>query len=225
MTRWAKTWGMIWLTAAVSLAAPLLDEPVATLTLKDGTVLRDARAKGFLAKVVMVKHRDGARTVAYELFPDEYQAVLAARRSAAQASAQIDQAQSDAEVRKQAQARATASLAARSVAPEPGLNQVCRLTLTGSKGNVAILRIDNVSDQTAALVPWQLVARTHSGELFLGTHWVGLDEEGRAAVTLKRQQFIGARATMTLGLMLKAPPDIEDGCIEAVLWRMQTVRR
>jgi len=225
MTRWAKTWGMIWLTAAVSLAAPLLDEPVATLTLKDGTVLRDARAKGFLAKVVMVKHRDGARTVAYELFPDEFQAALAARRSAAQASAQIDQAQSEAEAQKQAQARATASLAGRSVAPEAGLNQVCRLTLTASKSNVAILRIENVSDQTAALVPWQLVGQTHSGELFLGRHWVGLNEEGRVAVTLKRQQLIDAHSTVTLGLLLNAPPDIEDGRIEGVFWRLQPAGR
>lgn len=221
VNKWAKTWVMIWLTATGLLAAPLFDEPVETLRLKDGTVLREAQAKGFLTKVVMIKHQDGARTVAYELFPDEFQAALAARRSAAQANAQIEQAQSEAEAHQQAQVKAMppAPGAARSVAPKPGLKQGCWLTLTGCKGNVVILRIDNVSHQAASVYPWQFVARTHAGGMFPGTHWVELNEEGRVAMTLRSQQLIDPGATVTLALTLNTSPDIEDGSIEAVLWR------
>jgi hypothetical protein len=219
VNKWAITWGVLWLTAAGLLAAPLLDEPVATLTLKDGTVLRDARAKGFLTKVVLVRHQGGARTVPYEMFPDEFQTALAAKRQATLTDAQIGLERREAEAQKRVQGQATAPAPARAVAPRSGLHQGCRLTLTGSKGNVAILTVENISNRVASLSPWQFVARTSAGEVVPGANWVGLNEEGRVVMVLKNKQVVDPGATVTLALMLKASPDLEDGSIATVLWR------
>jgi hypothetical protein len=221
MGKWAKTWGVVWLTAASLLATPLLDEPVATLTLKDGTVLREARAKGFLTKVVLVRHQGGARTVPYELFPDEFQAALAAKRQAALTGARIEQTRREAEAQKRAQAQATppAPVAAPSVVSELGLNQGCRLTLTGSKGNVVFLEIENVSDRVASLSPSQFAARTNAGEEFPGANWVGINQEGHVVAAWKSHQLVDPGTTVTLALMLMSRPNIEDGSIETVFWK------
>ena len=221
MHKWATILGLVWLMVAGVLGAPLLDEPVATLTLKDGTVLREARAKGFLAKVVLVKHEGGIRTVPYELFPEEFQPALAVKRQRAVTEAQIGEARSEAEAQNRPPVRPppTAPGPVSPVVRVTDLHQGCRVTMTGSKGNLAYLRIENLSDQVAAVLPSQLVARAVNGELYPGIHWVGLNGEGRVSVTLTRRQLIDPGVTATLTLTLKAPPDIEDGRIETVLWK------
>jgi hypothetical protein len=220
--KWAKTWGVVWLTAASLLAAPLLDEPVATLALKDGTVLREARAKGFLTKVVLVRHQGGVRTVPYELFPDEFQAALADKRQAVLTGAQVERIRREAEAQKRAQVQATppAPVAAPSAVSEPELHQGCRLTFTSSKGNVVILKIENVSDQVVSLAPSQFVARTTAGEEFSGASWVGIYyKEAPMAAAWKNQRSVDPGTTVTLALTLTAPPNIKDGSIETVFWK------
>lgn len=202
-----------------ALAAPLLDEPLATLTLKDGTVLRDAQARGFLTKVVMVKHRGGAQTVAYELFPDGFQAALAAKRPVARTAAQIEQARREAEAQRQAQLQVAppVPIVARPVARSPEVHQGCRLTFLESKDNVVTLRVENLSDRVASLYPWSFVARTNDGSLLAGVRWVALNEEGRVVVTLKYEQLVAPAATATLTLMLS--PAMKGALIETVLWK------
>jgi hypothetical protein len=215
MNTWVKTWSLLLLTVGSLLAAPLLDEPVPVLTLKNGTVLKDARAKGFLTKVVLVKSADGAQTVAYELFPDEYQAALAGKRQAAR----VEQAKLDASARNQPQVRAVVPTAVPSVASDPELRDGCHVTMTGSRGGIAFVRIDNQTDHFVLLSPQQFAARAFSGEMFSGAHWVELDGEGRVATTLKGQQKLGAGGSVTLALALATPPDMPDNSVAAVVWK------
>jgi hypothetical protein len=220
--KWAKIWGVAWLTAASLLAAPLLDEPVATLALKDGTVLQEAQAKGFLSKVVLVKHQGGVRTVPYELFPDDFQAALAAKRQAVLAAAQAERTRREAGTLNLTQPKAAppARVAAPPVASDPALREGCRLTLTDSKGNVAILKIENVSDHVISLLPSQFGARSTAVEEFSGAEWVGIYyKEDRMAAAWKSQRSVDPGATVTLALMLTAPPSIKDGSIETVFWK------
>jgi hypothetical protein len=198
-----------------------LDEPVANLALKDGTVLREARAKGFLANVVLVRHEGGVRTVPYQLFPDEFQAALAAKRQAALASAPIDRNRREAEAQKQTPAQATPRIlvAASSAAPEAASNQECRVTLTSSEGNVALMKIENVSDHVVTLLPSQFVARTKAGEEFSGASWVGIHKAHQLAAGWASHRQIDPGATVTLALVLTAPAKIEDGSIETVSWK------
>jgi hypothetical protein len=212
----------VWLTAASLLAAPLLDEPVATLALKDGTVLQEAQAKGFLSKVVLVKHQGGVRTVPYELFPDDFQAALTAKRQAVLAGAQVEQARRETETPKlvPVQAIPPAPVATPPAASDPALHQGCRLTLTGSKGNVAILKIENISDHVVSLLPSQFAARSTAGEEFSGASWVGIYyKEAAMAAAWRSQRSVDPGATVTLALMLTAPPSIEDDSIETVFWK------
>jgi hypothetical protein len=70
-----------WCTVAPLLSAgPLEDEPLAELRLASGTVLKMASVRSFAEKTVLVKHAEGAATVAYAEFPAEYQELLATRR-------------------------------------------------------------------------------------------------------------------------------------------------
>ena len=216
--RWAKTWGVVWLTTVGLLGAPLLDEPVANLALKDGTVLREAQAKGFLAKVVLVRHEGGVRTVPYQLFPDEFQAALAAKRQAVLASAPIDRPRREAEAQKPTPARSAlpAAVAAPSTASEAASNQECRVTLTRSEGNVVLLKIENVSDHVVTLLPSQFVARTRAGEEFSGASWVGIHKMHQLAAGWASHRQIAPGATVVLALVLTAPANIDDGSIETV---------
>jgi len=63
---------------------PLAVKPVpdsfTVLTLTNGRVLHDAAIKGFFESSAMVKHSGGIETIAYSLFPSEYQAGLAVRK-------------------------------------------------------------------------------------------------------------------------------------------------
>jgi hypothetical protein len=220
--KWAKIWGVVWLTAASLLAAPLLDEPVATLALKDGTVLQEAQAKGFLSKVVLVKHQGGVRTVPYELFPDDFQAALAAKRQAVLAAAEAERTRREAGAQNLTQPKAAPPnrVAAPPAAPDPALHEGCRLTLTGSKGNVAILKIENVSDHVVSLSPSQFAARSTAGEEFAGAQWIGIYyKEPVMATAWKSQRSVDPGATVTLALLLTAPASIKDDSIETVFWK------
>ena len=220
MGKWGKTLGMVWLTAASMLAAPLLDEPVATLALKDGTVLRQAQAKGFLTKVVLVRHQEGVRTVAYELFPDEFQAALTAKRQAALAGAQAEQVRREAEAQIRVPATSPAPVATSAAASDSGLHDGCRLTLTSSKGNVVILKIENSSDHVVSLAPSQFAARTAAGEEFSGASWVGIyHKDPTMAAAWSAHRSVDPGATATLVLALAAPTSLKDGSIETVVWK------
>lgn len=95
------------------------------LTLKSGTVLRQAVAKSFNETGVVIRHQGGFQTVRYQDFPDELSAAVLARRPAPKSAAdrqreaaereariQAEKARSEAATRAQAQkirsARATA---------------------------------------------------------------------------------------------------------------------
>lgn len=227
MGRWAKTCCLLWLAAASLLAAPLFDEPVAKLALKDGTVLRDAQARGFLTKVVMVRYQGGIRTVPYELFPDEFKAALAVRRQAVLTGTQVEQVRHDAAAQKRAQtqtappaATPAASVTPPTIASEPDLHDGCRVTLASSKGNVVILKIENTNDHAVTLTPAQFGARTGAGEEYAGASWVGIYyKEGPEATAWRSQRSVDPGATVTLALTLTAAPDLKDGSIETVFWK------
>jgi hypothetical protein len=204
-----KTWIallMAWLLVpGVLAAAPLFDEAVPVLTLKDGTVLQDAQIKGYANKVVMVRHRGGARTVPYSLFPDEYQVILAARRPAAQtAPAPLKPA-------------AAASKNAPAVNPRTDLRFGCSFVVLSVSDMAIAMEIHNESNQTSALYPEMFLARTSTGELLPGMQWVGLNNEGSVSVILKHQQLIAPGDVVTLHLMLSPKP--HESPIETLRWK------
>jgi hypothetical protein len=220
--KWTKTFGVVWLAAASMLAAPLLDEPVATLTLKNGTVLKEARAKGFFVKVVLVTDEGGARTVPYELFPDEFQTALAAKRQAALDSELAAPTRRGAEGQKfvQVQAVPPAPVAAPPAAPEPELHQGCRLTFVSSKEDVVILKIENTTDQVVSLSPTQFGARSAAGEEFSGARWMGIHyAKDRIAAAWNNNRSVDPGTTVTLGLMLTGEPKAKDDSIVTVFWK------
>ena len=211
MKRWVRAWCIVCLTAAGLFAAPLIDEPVGELALGDGTVLRNAQARGFLTKVVLVRHQDGIRTVAYELFPEQFQAALALKRQGALAAAE-----------KQAQlqpppppARPPGSPSA--VGSKWEMAPTCRLYVTGSHDSVVTLRIENVSEFVVAVYPWQIVAKTQSGALLSGAHWVGLNNEGNVVMTLRSRQLIDGRSAVTLDLAVS--PALANDTVDTVSWK------
>jgi hypothetical protein len=57
-----------------------LPDAFAVLTLSNGRVLRDATLKAFFSSSVLVKHQAGIETIAYTLFPAEYQSALKLKR-------------------------------------------------------------------------------------------------------------------------------------------------
>jgi len=209
VNRWVRAWGVVWLMAAGLLAAPLLDEPVATLALKDNTVLHDARAKGFLTKVVLVQNQDGVRTVPYELFPEEFQAALALKRQAV--LAEVVWRASFQQIPPPPSSTSPAGIL------KTDWRQFCRVTLAGGTGHVLRLQVENLSDYIVSLYPWQVVARTQAGTSAEGAHWVGLNEEGRVVMTLRSRQQVDARATVTLAVTVS--PDLEAGSVASVAWR------
>lgn len=211
MNRWARAWWVFWLTAATVLAAPLLDEPVATLKLQDGTVLRQAQAKGFLTKVVLVQCEGGVRTVPYGQFPPEYQAALALKRQATLAAME-KQAQ-----RQQSRLAPAPRSPPPPVVPKWDMTATFRLSASGSTGDVIMVRIENLSDFVAAVYPEQIAARTQSGKLVAGTHWVGLNDAGSVVMTLKNRQLIDGRATVILALAVS--PGLDGDYVASVFWK------
>jgi hypothetical protein len=193
------------LMAGTLMAAPLFDEAVPTLTLKDGTVLRDAQIKGYLTKVVMVKYREGARTVPYGLFPDEYQAKLVARRPAPLRAP------------KPAKLNTIASKKETPVNQGADLRFGCSFSVGAVTDAAITIEIHNESNVEAKMFPEMFVARTYSGQMLPGTQWVGLNSEGRVSVILKRQQLIAPGDGATLQLMV-APIPRESG-IQTVQWK------
>jgi hypothetical protein len=211
MKAWLIRLGL-WLAAAgILLAAPLFDTAVPTLKLKDGTVLQNAQIKGYSTKVVMVKHQDGARTVPYGLFPDEYQAGLAARRPAGQ------ETPASATPLAPAAPGPSGPTGPKPETRNPDLQYGCTFSVLGATGDVVTMEIHNESDQPAAVLPQMFVARTYAGELLPGSQWVGLNEEGRVTTMLKRFQVIPPGETVTLRLMV--PPKPRESAIETVLWK------
>ena len=191
----------------ILMAAPLFDEAVPRLTLKDGTFLQDAQIKGYLTKVVMVKHRDGARTVPYELFPDEYQAVLAARRPVRHdepAPAPVKEAP-------------IASGKAPAVSRNADLRHGCGFSVVTVNGDIVTMEFRNQSSAPVRVHPGMFVARTYSGEMLPGMQWVGLDSAGRVSVILTRWQLIAPGDVVTLQLMVAPMP--HESAIDTVQWR------
>ena len=193
------------LMAGALIAAPLFDEAVPALTLKDGTVLRDAQIKAYAPKVVMVKHRDGARTVPYNLFPDEYQRALGARRPVPRAE------------RASVKPLPGANKTAATVNADPELRYGCSFMAGRLTGDAIPIEIHNESNDPVRLIPEMFVAKTYSGEKLPGTQWVGLNSEGRVAVVLKRQQEVAPGEVVTLQLIVSARP--HEGGIETVQWQ------
>lgn len=82
---------LFFLALATALsAAPLFDEPVAELKLKDARVFHDARALSFNSSTVLLRHSGGAASIPYAAFPAEYQDGLAVRRPAQKTKEQLD---------------------------------------------------------------------------------------------------------------------------------------
>jgi hypothetical protein len=205
MRLWFAVLGAGLLMAGTLMAAPLFDEAVPTLTLKDGTVLRDAQIKGYLTKVVMVKYREGARTVPYGLFPDEYQTKLVARRPAPLRAP------------KPAKPTTVASKTETPVNQGADLRFGCSFSVVAVTDAAITIEIHNESKVDAKMSPEMFVARAYSGEMLPGTQWVGLNNEGRVSVILKRQQLIAPGDVATLQLMV-APTPHESG-IQTVQWK------
>ena len=69
---------------AAAVADPLINEPLPELHLVTGKVLHDAQVKGYLRRSVLVKHSEGAETIAYEEFPEAYREQLSQKRPTAE---------------------------------------------------------------------------------------------------------------------------------------------
>ena len=93
----------------------------------------------------------------------------------------------------------------------------CNFSVVTVTDAAVTIEIHNESNVEAKMFPEMFVARAYPGEMLPGTQWVGLDNEGRVSVILKRQQLIAPGDVATLQLMV-APTPHESG-IQTVQWK------
>jgi hypothetical protein len=178
-------------------ADPLLDEPVAELTLTTGAKLYDARAKSFGAAVVMVKHRDGAQTVRYEEFPQEFRDALLAKKPQPAASSSAPGAP----------AAKPKPVAAAAKKPEPKRLHPLMVQTFRVLNDYAAVEVYNDSDQPVSLAPFALVGEVASGETVVGRRFVAVDESGRIVSTLAQRQSIKPRTSVMLHVVFERVPE------------------
>ena len=94
--------------AAPKAAVKPMPDLFPVLTLANGRVLHDVTLKGFLSSSVLVKHQAGIESIAYTLFPLEYQPALELKKPRPKTDAEISAAREsiDADARRLAEARA-----------------------------------------------------------------------------------------------------------------------
>lgn len=186
------------------MAAPLIDEPVAALKLENGTVLHDAVAKGFLSSSVMVRHRDGAQSVPYEQFPEEYRGVLLEKRPAKTVAATP---------RPVPTPKAKAPGAKEAAPSQPML----RLVSSSVRAEFATVEIYNDSNQPAVVQPEYLAVQLSDGSSLAGRQFVQTSEDGKITGTLNRVRTLTPRETATLALAFARIP--EGKTAVRVAWR------
>lgn len=205
---------MLALFGTAALAAPLLDEPV-DVTLKNGRVLHAAQAKSFTASVVMVKAAEGMQTIAYEQFPDEYRAVLDAKRPAKRTEAQIE---ADREKARKNQPSAP-PVAARRQPSAPNNSDFyngLRIDSYMPKGNVVEVSITNTSDSPQDLRPRSLLAFLSSDEIIKGADFVEMDSSGNVKTILRSHQILQPNSTVTFTVIFGRA--MKGGTVQKVDW-------
>lgn len=182
--------------ASLGLAAPLVDEPVAELHLASGKILHDAQAKGFAAKTVLVKHRDGAETVKYDQFPAEYQPQLLQKKPQPSTASSTP----------------TPKTPAPSLAPKARAASARTRTPTVSVSSSQIgatftkVEINNETNGPAEIPCGAVVAESSSGNILQGRHWVSVDGNGAISGTLNNVQVVPGQSTVTYHLVFPPLP-------------------
>lgn len=204
------------LTAAtLSVAAPLIDEPVAELHLVNGDVLHDAQAKSFNRTSVLVKYSEGAKTVSYEQFPAEFRdAILAKKPKPAPES-----------IKTAATTTSASAVSNVSTAPKPKRVPVSRLPEERYLGLAIIssainpiyttLEIYNDSTEGVDIDPSAVMAVAENGKYLQGMHWVQVTD-GTISGTSKNKQRVEPRSSVTLNVSFRGlPPGV---AIKEVVW-------
>lgn len=188
--------------ATFSVAAPLIDEPVAELHLANGDVLRDAQAKSFNRSSVLVRYSEGAKTVAYEQFPAEFRdALLAKKPKPAAASVQ--------------KPTGSAAVSTVTVVQRPMRAPVSRLPEERYRGLALLsssihpayssLEIYNDGTETVEIDPGALMAVSENEKYFQGMRWVQVTD-GAISGTEKNLQRIEPRSSVNLNISFRTPP-------------------
>ncbi|HEU5081597.1 MAG TPA: hypothetical protein VFT72_20455 [Opitutaceae bacterium] len=201
-----------WLTAATfSVAAPLIDEPIAELHLANGDVLHDAQAKSFNRSSVLVRYSEGAKTVAYEQFPAEFRDALLAKKP-----------KPAPETAKPSVASTTSKVPA---APKPKRVPVSRLPderyhdlviLSSSvHPTYSTLEIYNDGTDTTEIDAGTVMAVADNGKYLQGLRWVQVTD-GAISGTDKNIQRIEPRSSAVLNVCFRGLP--AGATIKEVVW-------
>jgi hypothetical protein len=179
-------------------------------------VLMDAQAKSFSTKVVMVKHRDGARTVRYEEFPAEYQPALLARRPAPKTAEQLSVERAATVQKPRPVAAVTPRNANVPKASDPNMRNGCLLSVLGTKNNLAEVEVQNTSDSVRTVLAEGLVCTTVDGRTGIASEWVEANADGRITVIVGSRLTIAAGASAKSFALFRIPPG---STIVKVEWR------
>jgi len=160
---------------ALAHAAPLFDQPIPELHLTNGVVLHNAVAKSFNSVSVLVRSNEGGRTVAYDLFPDEFKSLVLARKPAARVNATAKPTPVAIKIEPK-----------KKTEPEPSTkptgdtaNGLILTSVTSGSGFMQA-EIYNDNGQPSTLSPSALQATLDSGSTVTGSSWVEKDEDGKA---------------------------------------------
>lgn len=201
------------LCAAATLcsATPLIDEPMKELHLVNGDVLPEAQAKSYNRNSVLVKYRDGAKTVPYEQFPEDCrELVLAKKPKPAPQTSKPAPKEPAVSAAKPVAKRAAPS----SRLPEERFNGLAILN-TSSEASYSTVELYNDSTDVVELVPSALIGETDSGKTVVGRRWVQVSN-GAISGTMKNVQQIQPKSAVTLNVAFHG---VAPGAsIQSVVW-------
>lgn len=153
--------------AAPLFAAPLIDEPLPTLTLTNGRSLHDAQAKSYASKSVMIRHRDGAETIAYDLFPAALQPSLLAKRPTPPNPEKIEYA------KKETAARMAATAEKKKKSDLAKVRYGCRIIDYHLSTNTdAVITLKNETDKPITVFFSDFICRTSDNRTWPGHSWI-----------------------------------------------------
>jgi|GEM_PF-3032184 len=196
-----SAFALLLVCGTLSFAAPLINEPVAELRLVSGKVLHDAQAKGFLARSVLVKHREGAETVAYDDFPAPYRDELARRRPAPSATvAAVSVAPKPAAAAVPA---VKAKVESPSIAEPKTKNKVSvtpAVSLSTSRigSSCTAVELHNGADAPTEIHCTAIQATTSTGKVLNGRQWVASEVTDMVSHSLGTKQVIPSHTSTTL---------------------------
>jgi hypothetical protein len=207
----ASTFCFLVSAAFCAASVPLIDEPVASLTLKNGEVLHDAQAKGFNSNSVLVKYDAGAKTVSYDQFPAEYHDALIAKKPALP---------KEAVARPHTPAPQLTTVAAKKKVSNSRLPDerykglaLVSSSINGPSGNVGIY---NDTTEPVDLDPSAIIAQLDNGKSIAGRRWVQVDAEGNPQGSMKGLQTLPPKTLTNLTVAFSGIPS--GASIVTVFW-------